>query len=1354
MDCPPCSSGARKPRRTVWQGVSHVASKFVERMLPCAILVPTLPLFVNAAERCERFTKASQSIYSGTDRDDIPALCGLVAWLVCLATAYYLQRGRMRRLKYKAPVVTECPEGIARPYAQGSVYFRLQGTSRRLGGAQECSVWFWDQASCGLVLKEKRSRQTVLTIPWDTVTRGRIDVGDAITQRNPASIVMECRPILQGREGPVHTPMLVKLTLSSFSDLDNFRVLADALDLSRQPQLSWWLGEEVFLRWGFHKVITPMLLCEMTHLSLFVLMFCTKIAALSKLLQMADALDCKFNVWGTTGAHLPSPQSPMWVHFCTGLVMVAFWWPVHVIMIILTVVGSLLGLQIVVLFGHMRTDYALAHPSFETVESLLLLSGPLLGMVGKTIPGLLASVTKVFNYDMCDPMAPTIFKLLGLSLIVRAFRYHHRNLSQYVLGCIMDRSLCYSSFWERGRRNHDYRSDLYQLMASEHLAKRVPHEKREAKQKEHAANSEECTDADCACNGKDVGRHSRYAVESKKWVPCPRRTCVCADEEREYEYCGCTYQADLLISYLEANKGFSDWGDVLSSACYYRCHYVLTKVLKRWSSQSDIEAAVHVAARRGFTDILVRLHEHLPRSALPVRAGDGSTALHTAATHGHMDTVKRLLHNPLYGGLRDLTTSTDGRTALHCAAWAGQEALSMFLYRREPHVEEDSEAAEGRRLLHCAAAGGATELVTALLSNMGGAKLPVTDNGLTPLHYAAEKGKAGVLRILLAHERAALSAAAFAEELERVTSYGYTLLHCAATSSDCETVRVVIEAGAKVSARTPRRGDTALLIAVDRDHVSMVPLLAQADKTLCGMRSNDGRTVFHRARSVACLEALSALRAHGVTLPSLEELTRDRRSVLHCAAENGVYEVYKQLKAQLGGHVPAGHWTVLHSAVHGGHRKMVEWLLTFEKGTVDYHAMSNGETPLHVAVHEGHDNLVNMLVATPEGKECVNLSNNHCNTPLHLAAKRGSIISTEALLNADANVHARNKYGCTPLHLASMPVVAKMLLDKGANAHALAHSMTPLHLAAERGDRALVDLFLHAMKKGTQGHDLVSLAQSPLFYAVPSSNAQVVAHLCEWDRASVRRKTDRGGTVLHLAAKRSPPRVISLLCNADLHAVCDVDRVVMHDNAECEVTVGAGRHALNEACFPEPNIRTRDGMGQTPLHVAAEANRPDAMEALLRHRGLATKSILPYETYHYALRCQDVHGHTALHIAAKGGYANIVRQLCAAEARNCGDGRPGACEVLTDENGRTPLHLAVLHEHEHTVQALMDSCSAAAVQMVDNGGKTPGDLVRHSAANATILGHAHAGAAGGSAWVSQAMRNAYQSTLRVLGGKM
>lgn len=126
-------------------------------------------------------------------------------------------------------------------------------------------------------------------------------------------------------------------------------------------------------------------------------------------------------------------------------------------------------------------------------------------------------------------------------------------------------------------------------------------------------------------------------------------------------------------------------------------------------------------------------------------------------------------------------------------------------------------------------------------------------------------------------------------------------------------------------------------------------------------------------------------------------------------------------------------------------------------------------------------------------------------TPLHRAAHRCEKAQVQQLLAAGENVHARDTWGYTPLHLVAQThphakasgdlqaEVARMLLDAGADVNAIEiKETTPLHLAALSGSKELVALLL---KRGAKVHAHTDNGWTPLHSTVPgghSSTAQLL----------------------------------------------------------------------------------------------------------------------------------------------------------------------------------------------------------------------------------------------------------------------
>lgn len=155
----------------------------------------------------------------------------------------------------------------------------------------------------------------------------------------------------------------------------------------------------------------------------------------------------------------------------------------------------------------------------------------------------------------------------------------------------------------------------------------------------------------------------------------------------------------------------------------------------------------------------------------------------------------------------------------------------------------------------------------------------------------------------------------------------------------------------------------------------------------------------------------------------------------------------------------------------------------------------------------------------------------------------------------------------------------------------------------------------------------------------------------------------------------------------------------------------------------KPDAVNDEGIGETPLHLAAKGNHvacireliqrsanPNAAEKLLRCRPLhfvksaAAANLLIKAGARAAAKDSD--GATPLHWAALYGYAPVVKVFL----------KQGAKPNVATRNGETPLGLAALGGHPRVVEMLLQS--GAKVKFAERkGGKPLMELARSSRSN-------------------------------------
>ncbi len=214
---------------------------------------------------------------------------------------------------------------------------------------------------------------------------------------------------------------------------------------------------------------------------------------------------------------------------------------------------------------------------------------------------------------------------------------------------------------------------------------------------------------------------------------------------------------------------------------------------------------------------------------------DGMTALHWAARHDLIDTAKTLLA----AGANPKAPNRYGVTPLAIACTNGNAGMVTLLL--EAGADANAPQRGGETPLMTAARTGRLEAVKALLARGADvhAELP---QGQTALMWASAEGHTAVVEALLA------AGADFRKPL----ASGFTPLLFAARAGHTAIVQRLLEAGvdvneatqaAKPAARGPRKGTTALIIAIENGHFELASLLLDLGANSQDMRS--GYTPLH-----------------------------------------------------------------------------------------------------------------------------------------------------------------------------------------------------------------------------------------------------------------------------------------------------------------------------------------------------------------------------------------------------------------------------------------------------------------------------------------------------------------------------
>ncbi|CAL4982045.1 unnamed protein product [Urochloa decumbens] len=296
--------------------------------------------------------------------------------------------------------------------------------------------------------------------------------------------------------------------------------------------------------------------------------------------------------------------------------------------------------------------------------------------------------------------------------------------------------------------------------------------------------------------------------------------------------------------------------------------------------------------------------------------------------------------------------------------------------------------------------------------------------------------------------------------------------------------------------------------------------------------------------------------------------------------------------------------TVLHVAAEQGHNELIrELYLRFREqaGLLLSHQNSALDTPLHCAARAGHVRAVEVIVqlaATDRGENIMGCKNEAGDTALHLAARYGHGDAVEALVSAALEPAAEpNHAGVSPLYLAVMSgsvQAVRAITTSCKDASSLGPgSQNALHAAVFQSSE-MVGLLLEW--RPALADQVDSSGSTPLHFAASiGDHAMVHAILRAAPQRTLYRKDSAGGlSALHVAARMGHYRVVE-----DMLVACP-DAAELRDgggatfvHAATAREKGPKVHHVVSLAIENPKLRglldAQDRDGNTPLHLAVAA---------------------------------------------------------------------------------------------------------------------------------------------------------------------
>lgn len=402
--------------------------------------------------------------------------------------------------------------------------------------------------------------------------------------------------------------------------------------------------------------------------------------------------------------------------------------------------------------------------------------------------------------------------------------------------------------------------------------------------------------------------------------------------------------------------------------------------------------------------------------------------------------------------------------------------------------------------------------------------------------------------------------------------------------------------------------------------------------------------------------------------------------------------------------------TPLGQAAAAGQVRVAEFLLDHGADVEKFSSQSGNISPLSplmLAADAGHNTLVQLLLG--RGAH-VNAANPGGWTALHLAVLQGFTTVTETLLASNANPNTGCfRYGfagapglttgVTPLQLAANegnPALVRLFLAKGANINAT-NSLGRTALSIVADNATTVQTLLAA---GADPSVADVAGYTPLHYAARDGATEASKDLLAHG-APVNARDAHGATPLCVAAANSHPDVVAVLLqyHADPGLPGEVTgSAVVFDNRQWEPALPIAYAISRE---DEETLKLLLDHGADPEARAVTGQPRPLSEAVSRADARAVESLLQHKANPNWVALDE---QPPLMAATWFGLTNVVRELLdhgAAPNVTLPRGSAGY-------NGDTPLHWAVERNHPGVAELLLEHGADPNIQ--NAAGRTPLDL--------------------------------------------
>ena len=521
------------------------------------------------------------------------------------------------------------------------------------------------------------------------------------------------------------------------------------------------------------------------------------------------------------------------------------------------------------------------------------------------------------------------------------------------------------------------------------------------------------------------------------------------------------------------------------------------------------------------------------------------------------------------------------------------------------------------------------------------------------LAIASAGGNVEIVKSLLEHSSI---------DVEATDDVGNTALHVATERKHPSVVKVLLKHGAHVDAVNDR-ARTPLMQACQAGNTKSIELLL-THKANVWVKDADGKTALDYALCRKIDDNVRLLAKKMVQISATDSFLSLLGRLLH--------RLYDLRHADTMESLLAAHPCIVDHVVHGKtllHRACKDEYLAAIHGVLNHGASvdkvdERNESALHVLCDQKKTRLdiVRLLL---KNKANINLVNQDGNTPIHLGIDKMELLVV--LLAHGALVDVPNKRGQTGLSLAAAKGridVVKLLIQYGAKIDCPdANQETPLFHSCRENHHGVAWYLLS--QAGADMHTVNRQGWTPLHVACYNQNLRIVKMLLQFG-ASIDKESTSVINPLHLACQvNTRANVLNRLFQNCAKVYFSQENYI----ASLHAAYKANNAELVSFLLDEgvsPNVLDEHNM--TPLHYACQAATVDVARLLLES-GASVSSVTKEGSTPLHLACQTL----------KVSTPELVKLLL----------RYGASANATDELGMTPLHHACLSSSPHVVELLI-----------------------------------------------------------------